>query len=69
MILYRKSPVTGEGNVMSINVTHEQLNAWEGGVLIQDALPNLTPGERDFIKLGITETEWDAYFKQEEENE
>lgn len=69
MMLYRKSPITGETNVMDIKVTREQLNAWESGKLIQDALPHLTPGERDFIKLGITEDEWDTYLKQENEDE
>ena len=69
MILYRKSPVTGETNVMDIKVTREQLNAWEGGKLIQDAFPNLTPVEKEFIKAGIIEKERDTYFKQENEDE
>jgi hypothetical protein len=69
MIFYRKSPVTGKAHSMDLNVTWKQLDAWEGGVLIQNAFPHLTPSERDFIKLGIIEKEWDTYFKQEKERE
>ena len=29
---------------------------------IQDAMPNLTPDEREFIKTGITPKEWDEMF-------
>jgi hypothetical protein len=28
-------------------------------MLIQEAMPNLTPDEREFIKTGITNDEWD----------
>ena len=70
MFLFRKSPVTGEGNVMKINVTRKQLNAWESGKSIQDSFPNLTQKEKDFIKSGIIdEIERITYFKQENEGE
>tara|TARA_R110002110_G_scaffold8326_6_gene41868 strand:- start:6113 stop:6232 length:120 start_codon:yes stop_codon:yes gene_type:complete len=31
-----------------------------GNTLIQDVFPNLTPGEREFIKTGITVEEFAA---------
>ena len=58
MFLFRKSPVTGEGNVMKINVTRKQLNAWEVGESARDTFPNLTVDERLFIISGITAKEW-----------
>jgi hypothetical protein len=31
---------------------------WERGVLIQDAMPHLSPDEREFLMTGITPDEW-----------
>lgn len=36
--------------------------AWSHGkLLIQDAFPDLTTGQREFIKTGITTEEWNRY--------
>ena len=41
--------------------------AWSHGkVLLQDAFPELSAGQREFIKTGITSAEWDKYMKEEE---
>jgi len=47
---------------MEIAVTQAQLDAWQAGTLIQDAMPNLSADEREFIKTGITAEEWDDMF-------
>ena len=63
MIIYRISSLTGEANCMDLDVTDAQLDLYdEFGVLLQDAFPNLTADEREFIKTGITPKEWDEYF-------
>jgi hypothetical protein len=62
MIITRQSPFSGQVHSMDIPVTQAQLDAWENGALIQNAMPNLSPGEREFIKTGITPAEWDATF-------
>lgn len=63
MIIYRISSITGEANCMDLDVTDAQLESYElFGVLLQDAFPNLTADEREFIKTGITPEEWDEYF-------
>ena len=64
MLISRTSLFSGNTNVMDIDVTQEQLNAWENGTLIQNAMPHLTSDEREFIKTGITPEEWDSAFKQ-----
>lgn len=51
--------LSGNVNVMDINVTPEQLEAWKGGVLVQTAMPTLSPDEREFIMSGITPKEWE----------
>ena len=60
MIIERYCPVTGEPKTMDIEVTREQLHAWStDGVLIQNAMPKLTPDEREFIMTGITADVWE----------
>jgi hypothetical protein len=61
MNITRKSPFSGRTNTRQINVTLEQIEAWEMGALIQNAMPNLTPDEREFIKTGITPAEWENF--------
>lgn len=62
MEILRKSPLTGNLNVMDINVTDGQLKAWESGTLIQVAMPHLTPEEREFIMTGYTPEDWRKVF-------
>jgi len=62
MLITRTSPFSGNTNSMEIAVTQAQLDAWQAGTLIQDAMPNLSADEREFIKTGITPEEWDEAF-------
>jgi hypothetical protein len=59
MLITRKSVISGNVNTMDINVTQEQLSAWESGTLIQNAMPHISADEREFIMTGITPQEWD----------
>jgi hypothetical protein len=62
----KKSIFTGRTAVMEINVTPEQIEQWQrSGRNIQDALPWLTPSEREFLLSGTTDAEWDELFKDE----
>lgn len=67
MLIERKSPFSGRVNVMDIPVTMAQIEAWQRGMLIQRAMPNLTDGQREFLMTGITDSEWDAMFAEEDE--
>lgn len=62
MKITRVSPFSNKKTTLEIDVTARQIASWEKGELIQDAMPNLTAGEREFIKLGITPDEWDDIF-------
>ena len=64
MLVSRKSPYRGVKYQMQIDVTEKQIALWEGGALIQDVMPNLTPEEREFIMTGITPAEWNEMFAQ-----
>jgi hypothetical protein len=58
----RKSMMSGKVRTLDIPVTQEQLDAWQRGELIQAAMPNISPDDREFIMTGITREEWDGTF-------
>jgi len=62
MKITRVSPFSNKKTTLEIDVTARQIASWEKGELIQDAMPNLTVGEREFIKIGVTPDEWDDIF-------
>jgi hypothetical protein len=57
------SPISGNENTREINVTPEQLTTWQMGALIQNAMPNVSAEDREFIMTGITPDEWESMFK------
>ena len=59
MKITRTNPFNGEVNTLDIEVTDEQVQAYMDGALIQNAFPNLSAGDREFIKTGITEESWE----------
>jgi len=62
-VMIRKSPVTGKMNEMSMSLYPEDYLDWKhNGVLIQDAMPYLTPDEREFLMTGCTPEDWDTMF-------
>ena len=67
MQITRTSMISGNTNTMELNVTQEQLTAWESGVNIQVAMPQLNAEEREFVKTGMTPTEWEELFGEEED--
>lgn len=61
----RVSPITGQTHVRDIQgVTVEQIMKWHEGALIQEAFPNLTNSDREFIQTGITDEEWKTYVER-----
>lgn len=39
---------------------------WMNGKFVQDAFPTLTAEQREFLMTGITPTEWNEIFSEEE---
>jgi len=58
----RRSPLTGKLNSMEITMNPQDYIAFERGKNIQDALPYLTTDEREFIKTGIYQGEWEDIY-------
>lgn len=64
MKITRESSLTGIIRKKDIPVTQEQLDRWVAGELIQNAMPELTADEREFIKTGVTPEEWENVFNR-----
>ena len=59
MKITRTSMFTGVTRTLNLPVLQFQLDQWKAGKLAQEAFPNLTPGQREFIMTGVTDEEWD----------
>ena len=58
--LTKTSILTGKVNTMTLPITQDQLDLYNNTKInIQDVFPNLDSGQREFIKTGITQEEWD----------
>lgn len=64
MKITRRCPFSGDVNVLEIDVTEAQLEDWRKGTLIQNAMPHLSAGEREFLMTGITPKEWEETFNK-----
>ena len=67
MNITRTSMLTGITRTIDLPVTPWQIARWQGGTLIQTAMPDLSADDREFIMTGITGDEWDAHFNSEED--
>lgn len=65
MIVTRKSPFSLKTHSWYSPITPEQMEAWEKGMLVQDAFPHLDADQREFIVTGITPEEWLETFGEE----
>jgi len=67
MKITRKSLITGITHTRDIPVDINKYNDWIDRCAsgktgsIQREFPELSPGDREFIKTGITPEEWDAW--------
>jgi len=59
MIIERKSVISGIVRQRDLDVTPEQIARWQGGELIQNVFPHLSPSDREFIVTGTTDEEWE----------
>lgn len=69
MKITRTSILSGETRTMELDVTDLQLWNWEAGMLAQDAFPDLTSEEREFIIHGVTREEWEEFAAEYERDD
>lgn len=60
----RASTLTGRVHTRRIyGVTPSNLQSWQDGDLISDAMPNVSADDREFLLTGITPEEWELYIE------
>ena len=60
MLITKTSMLSGETRSLDLNVTQDQIDLWEGGMVIQNAMPDLSVDELEFIMTGVTAEEWES---------
>jgi len=65
MLITKTSILSGKTRTKEININQSQIDKWVAGMLIQDAMPDVSVDEREFIMTGSTPEEWDLYFNEE----
>ena len=65
MLIEKVSMLTNNVHIREIDVTREQVENWQGGMLIQEAMPNLSIDDREFMMTGTTADEWAALEDEE----
>lgn len=58
MLVTRMTP-SGRTVTLDVPCTLEQFRRWEGGTLIQDAMPQVPAPLREFLTSGIPPDEWE----------
>jgi len=69
MNITRTSMFSGVERTLDLPITEEQVTAWKSGTLCQNAFPQLSADEREFIMTGVTAEEWDGEFGDEDDDQ
>lgn len=65
MKITRTSLFTGLTRTIDLPITQEQYDSWkDDGLMVQEAFPNLTADEREFLLTGAWGSEWDEFTKE-----
>lgn len=62
MKVTRTSFYSGITRTLDLDITEEQMEAYQTGTLIQNAFPDLSDSDREFIITGVTAEEWIEMF-------
>jgi hypothetical protein len=60
------SMFTGKERTIELPITMEQVSRWKDGELLQNAFPDLTPAQREFISTGSSDDDWYEFEPPEE---
>jgi len=61
MLIQKENIFTGTVRTLDLDVTKEEFENWQNGMLIQDAMPQLSEDEREFLMTGLIGEEWGTY--------
>lgn len=63
MKITKTSILSNKTNTLDIQVSQDQMTAWQNGEPIQNAMPELSSDDREFLMTGITPDEWENNFE------
>ena len=63
MKITRQSMFSGKVRTLDLDISQFGYDQWMSGKLIQEALPNLSTDEREFLISGVTSEEWQEYLQ------
>ena len=67
MLISRPDPFKkGAMNTREIDITPEQLSAYESGALIQNVMSHISESDREFLMTGMSDEDWDRIFGQDD---
>jgi hypothetical protein len=69
MRITRTSRITGITRTQNLSITEEQYEDFRNGKLVQEAMPHLSPADREFIISGVTQDEWDKFIAGAEDDD
>lgn len=65
----RVSPMTNVLTTHDLPITDDQWQRFMSGALVQDALPDLTSEQREFVLTGYTPEDWEQIFPPDPEEQ
>jgi len=63
MKITKTSILSNKTNTLDIQVSQDQITSWQNGEPIQNAMPELSSDDREFLMTGITPDEWEDNFE------
>lgn len=63
MIIRKRNIFTGKVRELDLDVSPEQIARWQKGELIQNAMPQLSRDECEFLISGLLPEEWNKAFE------
>lgn len=64
MLIETRSLVSGIIRTLDLSVTETQIEAWESGMNLDSAMPNLTDIERNFIQSSVIDFNMNPVYKE-----
>ena len=64
MIVRRPNMFTGKVRELELDITQEQIDRWQNGELIQNAMPQLSRDECEFLISGLLPDEWERWVSE-----
>jgi 7,8-dihydro-6-hydroxymethylpterin-pyrophosphokinase len=53
--------MTGVTRTLDLDIQPHEYQSWVNGELIQNCMPHLSVGEREFLLTGVTDDEWSKF--------